>query len=326
MQVDASGKRIPVTSHPVLKLLKSPCSWLTWAEFVSTIMRDVLLTGNSYVVNKDDQLIPVAPSGVQCRQGSRQLVYTVTYQFPKYEVENVPQDRILHFRSGALKTDRACATAPLNRTPSLRVLADAMSNAVITGYQQGVYPSLVIQYEDQNLNDDDHKQLQARLRRDFSASNNFQKPMITSKKVSVADVKPASNRQSQMIESRAYLVSEVARVFNISETLLNKLDNATLANVREYSKQLHTYCLKPHIVRFQQTFNRLLEDGVELVLDQREFTEGDTLERRKSIVELYTNGLITDVDARELLDLGDSKGGNYFKKGSNGEVPLPEKV
>ena len=319
MEVDDTGKRKLVDKgHPVWRLLRKPCDWLTWSEFVSEIIRDILLYGNSYVVVKDNQLIPVEPSGVQCRTGQTQLVYHVTYQFPRHMTETVSAEMMLHFKSGALDTFRVCGIAPLDRTPSIRELADAMQTAVITGYKQGVYPSLVVQIMDEKLSDEDAERLHDRLQRRFSAVNGFQKPLVIGQKFSVTDAKPASNKESQMLEGRRYLVSEVARVFNISETLLNKLDNATLANVREYSKQLHTYCLKPHITRFQQTFNQLLEDGIELILDQREFTEGDTLERRQSILDLYKNKLITDMEARELLDLGESKGGNYFEDKKDG--------
>lgn len=303
MHIDPTGKRRLVdVSHPVWMLLKKPCSWLSWSEFVSEIIRDTLLHGNSYVVIKDDQLIPVDHSGVQCRTGSTQLVYHVTYNFPKQTSETVSADKILHYRSSALDSFRACGVPPLDRTNSLRELAMEMSKAVISGYKQGVYPSLLVQMDDQKLSDEDTARLYQQTKNRFKDS--FGKPMIVGSKITVSDVKPASNRQAQMVESRSYLVSEVARVFNISETLLNRLDNATLANVREYTKQFHTFTLKPHIARFEQTFtNGLLEDDIHLVLDQREFTEGDTLERRKSVLELRKAKIITAKEAREMLDL-----------------------
>ena len=305
MHVDSAGKRRLVDEgHPVWQLLKRPCGWLSWSSWVNEIIRDTLLHGNSYVVIKNNELLPVQYSGVRCNTGSSQLVYYVTYNFPnKNETETVPADRMLHFKGNALDNFRACGIAPLDRTPSIRELADAMSNAVVTGYRQGVYPSLMVQIQDANLDEEDTDRLCRSLQDRFR--NSFGKPLVVGQKVDVKDVKPTSNRQAQMVESRSYLVSEIARIFNIqSEVLLNKLDNATLANVKEYRQMFHTFTLKPHISRFEQTFtNGLLENDIHLVLDQKEFVEGDVLERRKSVIELVAAGIIDRNEAREMLDL-----------------------
>ena len=303
MRVESGGKRVLIADHPVQKILKRPCSWLNWSEFTSFVMRSVLLYGNAYAVIEGQELIPLNGRSVSCYLGGSNIVYEASYPFGK-QSQRLTSDQIIHFKTGALDNFGVCGLSPLDRSPSVRELASTMQEAVLMGFEQGVYPSLVLQIDDLQLSDDESERLQSRLSAKFNAKRAFQKPLVLGQKVTAKDVKPNSNREAQLIEARKFLVSEVARVFNINETLLSSLDKATLSNVREYMVMLHTHTLKPHIVRFQQAFsNALLEDDVELVLDQSEYTDGDINTRRESISKLVKEQVLTAEEAKQLLGL-----------------------
>ena len=311
MRCEPNGqKQIVESTHEAWQYLRRPCSWLGWSSWVSTIMQDVLLRGNGYAVIDGDQLIPV--SDVSCHSGYSQLVYDVSYNFPYPKRKNyrVSSDMVLHFRNAFLDSFKLCGRSNLEMTPSLKELAKSMTSALLMSYRQGVYPSLVLQLNDEELDEETSERIQKKLEEKFSARKAFQKPMILGRNVEAKDVKPLGNRESQLETSRAALVADIARTFNVPQTNLNLLEHSTLANVSEYNKMFFR-SIQSHIVRFQETFsNALLEDDIQLVLDTQSLTHGDILDRQKQIIEMFKVGIFGDINsdeaketARRLLDV-----------------------
>ena len=127
MRVDANGRRTVIDrgDHPIWETLKRPCGWLNWSEFVSFIMRSVLLYGNAYAVISGRELIPINGRSVSCYTGDRSIVYEVAYPFGK-QSQRLSGDQIIHFRTGALDNFGVCGVAPLDRSPSVRELAKTL--------------------------------------------------------------------------------------------------------------------------------------------------------------------------------------------------------
>ena len=296
-------------NHPAWRYLRRPCSWLSWTSWCSTIIQDTLLRGNGYAVIDGDQLIPVTQ--VSCLWGENELVYDVTYNFPKNKTKSrLSSDYVLHFRNAFLDNFKVTSKANLALNPSLQELARSMTSALLQSYRQGIYPSLVLQLTDEDMEEEDEDRICQKLEQKFAARRAFQKPMVLGRNIEAKDVKPTANRDSQLETSRAALVADVARCMNLPQTSINLLEHSTLANVSEYNKQFFR-SIQSHIVRFQETFsNALLEDGISLVLDTQSLTHGDILDRQKQIIEMFKAGIFGDVTedearqtARRLLDV-----------------------
>ena len=167
MTCEPAGQRKLVdNNHPAWRYLRRPCSWLGWSSWVSTIMQDVLLRGNGYAVIDGDQLIPV--SDVSCHAGNTQLVYDVSYTFPyKRGKYRVFADEILHFRNSFLDSFKLCARPNLELNPSLKELAKSMTSALLMSYRQGIYPSLVLQLTDEDLEEEDSDRICKKLEENF---------------------------------------------------------------------------------------------------------------------------------------------------------------
>ena len=306
MRVDSLGKKTIIDryDHPVWELLKKPCSYMDWSTFVSFILRSVLLYGNAYAVIREQELIPLSGRSVSVYVGERQLVYEASFPFGR-QSQRLGSDEIIHFTSGARTEDGIMGIAPLDRCPSVRELATVMRDSVLIGFEQGVFPSLVFKVEDDDLEEEEIERLTAKLTQKCNAKDAFQRPLVISKNITTTDTKPTSNRDAQLIESRKMMVSEIARVYNLNESVLSQNEHATLANVREFAYLLHAHTLKPHIVRFQQAFsNALLEDNVELMLDQTEYTDGDINARRASVAQLTSEPILSADEAKQLLGIG----------------------
>ena len=300
-----------VVNHPVSKYLKRPCSWLGWSSWVSTLMHDVLLRGNAYAVIEGDQLIPV--SQVTVLQGRTELVYDVTFNFPYQKTKSrISSDNILHFRNSYLDGFKTQALPNLSLVPSLKLMAQSLSGALVQSLKQGIYPSAVAQFNSDDLEPEDAERIQAELEAKFRAETAYQRPIVVGKDIDIKAVNPTSAKDAMLNEARSAMIRDVSNAFNIPQTNLNLLEHSTLANVQEYNKQFYQNCLRPHIVRFQEVFsNALLEDKYQLILDTQSLTHGDILDRRKSVIEMFKAGILGDVatqeaqqTARELLDLG----------------------
>ena len=300
MQVMPDGRKEPLMDHPVLPLLNNPNGWQTWANLVSWILRQVLLTGNGFVVFKDNQLIPVPSVNVSVRYYSTRLYYDIAYQYPYWSSETLPPDNVLHFKSGDTRESGVMGISPLQKSPIIMQLCQNQLQMALKATQVGVYPSAVIRIDDTNITDDEQERLYQQISQRYSAEKAFQKPLVISSKTDFTPVNVMSAREAQLVESRDQLVSEVARLLAIPESHLNRMQYSTLANFKESSRILLRYTLHPHIVRFQQTFsNSLLEPDVKLMLDQSEFVESKA-ERYSNLAVLVKHGIITAEQAKQI--------------------------
>ena len=307
MHVSPTGaKKLVDENHPAWMYLRRPCRWLSWSHWIGTIVQDCLLKGDGYAVIQNDQLIPV--HDVSCLTGLNELVYDVVFaNFPDSDrqVKRYSMDYILHFRSGDLDTFKVCSRSPLQATPSLKKLAASMMSALQAGYDLGMFPSVWLQLQDQNLPPEEKERIYQDLMERHAASKNYQRPMVTGQNIEIQDIKPNSNKESQMVEGRRELAYDCARAFNIPATQTNSLEFATLANAEAYNRQFHTQTIRPWVVRIESTFSdTLLEDDIRLVLGTEELTHGNVLQRRESVIGLLEAKIINEQQAKEMLDLG----------------------
>lgn len=118
---------------------------------------------------------------------------------------------------------------------------------------------------------------------------------------------------SQMLESRQFGISEIARYFGISPLLLQDLSNGT-ANIEEIAIQFVKFCLNPIVHLIESEFNRKLFNGANLFIDLDETTllSADKQAMSNYISSLTRNGIITINEARKMLDLNPVENGDQL--------------
>lgn len=123
----------------------------------------------------------------------------------------------------------------------------------------------------------------------------------------------------QLTDSKKDTISDVARVFNIPETMLNS--HAEKYNSAEQNSMhfLH-YCLAPIIAEIEHEVNKdiLLESekdqGYSFKMDSSKLLQMTRREKADAVASEYKNGLISFHEARSDLDKN-KKGEDYFRLG-----------
>lgn len=119
-------------------------------------------------------------------------------------------------------------------------------------------------------------------------------------------------KDAQMIETRLFNVSEIARFFNISPVLLQDLSKSSYSTVEAANLQFLTQTLLPYISIIESEFNRKLvgEENIFIDLDEREFLRTDSQSTANYLKTLKEAGIITTNECRVQLGLGKIEGGD----------------
>ena len=121
--------------------------------------------------------------------------------------------------------------------------------------------------------------------------------------------------QGQMLETRKFQVTEVARAFNIPPNMLMDLERATFSNVEQQFIQFVTISLRPWAVRLEQAAKkRLLTDTEKgrytIVHSMEGLLRGDSETRSQFYQSLFQVGALSPNDILELEDMNPVEGGD----------------
>lgn len=128
------------------------------------------------------------------------------------------------------------------------------------------------------------------------------------------DYKPLSNNanESQMLETRLFNVSEIARFFNISPVLLGDLSKSSYSTIEASQIEFVTHTLMPYISMIECEFNRKLiapnEDGFTINLDETYLLKGDKQSTAQYYSTLVEKGIMSRNEVRLALGLQEREG------------------
>lgn len=124
----------------------------------------------------------------------------------------------------------------------------------------------------------------------------------------------------QLTDSKKDTIAEIARVFNIPESLLNS--NANKYNSAEQnSMHFLQYCLGPIVSEIEAEINKDLlleeekEQGYSFKIDSSKLLQMTRKEKADAIAAEYKNGLISFHEARRDLDKNPKGNDDYFRLG-----------
>lgn len=117
--------------------------------------------------------------------------------------------------------------------------------------------------------------------------------------------------QSQMIESRLFNVTEVARFFGISPVLLQDLSHSSYSTIEAAQLEFLTHTLLPYISLVENEFNRkLATDAFYIDLDETYLMTSDKQAEANYIKSLISCGVICVNEARKMIGLSPIDGGD----------------
>ena len=122
--------------------------------------------------------------------------------------------------------------------------------------------------------------------------------------------KPIGNSpaESQLIEERKFMVTEIARFFNIPPHLIADLEHATFSNVEEQQREFINFCMLPWIVRWEQALDAQLLSEIErkelfFKFSVQALLRGDAESRAGYYASGKQWGWLSSNDIRQLEDM-----------------------
>lgn len=114
-----------------------------------------------------------------------------------------------------------------------------------------------------------------------------------------------SAKESQMLESRQFSVTDIARFFGISPVLLGDLSKASYSSLEAVQNDFLVHCLQPYITMIENEFDRKLlsvsEDNLSIILETNEILRTDKQAQSQYYTSLINSGVLSINEARKEL-------------------------
>lgn len=323
------GGRVKAVDHPLYFIAHNEAnSEMSSFIFRETAMSHLLLWGNSYsqiIRNGRGEVLglyPLMPDRMKVDRDERGRLYyeyqlmqddAKTFKGKDMTVRLNPED-VLHIPG--LGFDGLVGYSPIGMARNTIGLSLATEEYASKLFANGATPSGVLSHPNtlehpENLRDS--------WQRAFGGSNNAGRVAVLEEGVTYTPItmKP---EEAQFLETRKFMVTEIARFFRIPPHMLADLDRATFSNIENQSIEFVKYTLEPWVSRIESAMNRrlLLEN------EKREYyfkfnvdglLRGDFKSRMEGYSIGIQNGFLCPNDVRSLEELDlipEELGGNRF--------------
>lgn len=128
-----------------------------------------------------------------------------------------------------------------------------------------------------------------------------------------------NSADAQMLETREFNITEIARFFNINPVLLGDLSHSSYNDIEQSQIEFVTHTLLPIINLFEDELNRkLITNSRQYIdLDESELMKGNMTTLANYYSTLVSNGIITIDESRKQL------GFNPFNDGYSNKILIP---
>lgn len=118
--------------------------------------------------------------------------------------------------------------------------------------------------------------------------------------------------EAQLLETRQFNITEVARYLNMNPVLLQDLTHSSYNTIEAANIEFVEHTLMPYVAIFEAEFNRKLiyKKYVFIDFDETVLLNGDKTTMANYITTLTRNGVITVNEGRDILKLNHIKGGD----------------
>lgn len=302
-----------ISSHPIIKLFDT--AQINKFLLIKQVYVDMLLYGNGYIyIRRDQQLKPIELVYLNCKtitinytEQTNKLVYLYTGN-----IKNIPskiyKEDILHFYKNSY--DGIHGIGVLNYAARSIMLSNYTEEAAKDYFGSGCSVKGILKFNEQvlDVNKDEIRQNWAQVHGGSNGSG-----------LAVCDYNvdfiPISQdaAKSQMIESRLYNVTEIARFFGISPVLLQDLSHSSYSTIEAAQLEYVTHTLLPYISLFEAEVNRKLGNNrIWIDLDETYLMTTDKQNLAGYLKTLKDAGIISINEARNKLGLNPVEGGDIL--------------
>lgn len=280
-------------------------------NFIKQLVVDMLLYGNSYVYiqRSGDRVIDL----IYLPNGSVTIDYNSNTRVLNYKVSNIkgvpnkvaPKD-MLHFYKNS--NDGIQGRGILSYASRAIKIGNYTEESAKDYFGSGCGIKGILKFNEQVL-DLNKEEIRSSWQQVHGGSNGSGLAICDYN----VDFIPVTQNaaQSQMIESRLFNVTEVARFFGISPVLLQDLSHSSYSTIEAAQLEFLTHTLLPYISLFECEFNRKLSDGTFYIdFDETYLMTTDKQAEANYISSLISCGVLCINEARKMIGLSPIEGGD----------------
>lgn len=315
------GNKKILRTHPLYNILhRSPNANQTAAEFWSMQTAHVDMHGNAVNViergagGKVIALTPMDPTNAKFefnKAGTRKKWFFGGSR------EEISDNDVLHFSGFSMGGGWGAPRIDIGRQVLGAQLA--ANSSALRAFKQGLKVGGFFLNEGQReLTNEQLKDFQQRLET-FGRPENIGKWMTLLrgfKPIAGTEfaVKPAD---AQLLESRAFGIEEICRLFNTPPPLIGHTSKASswASSLEHLNLHFITYSLAPTLIRFEQRIEKKLltpydiADGIEAKYSLQGLLRGDSKSRMSFYAQGLQNGVLCQDEVRSLEDMPDLPNG-----------------
>ena len=121
--------------------------------------------------------------------------------------------------------------------------------------------------------------------------------------------------EAQMLESRQHAMLEIMRLFRCPPSMMGVIEQGaqSYASVEQNGIHFVTYTLRPHLVKIEKAYSRMLTNGVFIKFNVDGLLRGDISSRYAAYSVGTTAGFLSVNDIHKLEDMPVSTGGDTYR-------------
>ena len=328
------GAMAPDESHSLHRVLAwRPNDWQTPYEFKSLMQGWVLADGNAYALpvrslGRVIALQPIAPSRVIVEQRDDwSLVYKVS---TAGGIRELGARDVFHLRG--MSRDGITGLSRVKKAAAIIQTALSAQRAADRLFRQGVMAGGALKHPG-HLGSEGVQHLRDALESRYSGAEAAGRWMVLEEGME-AQIFSSTAESSQMAETRAAQVEEIARVFGVPRPLLMMDDTSWGSGVEQLAILFVRFGLAPWFVAWEEAIRRTLIDERDWPVlaadfDERELLRGTLSDQATFFAKALGSGghpaWMTQNEVREQSGMGQRPDGEGLKQATKAAGAAPEK-
>jgi HK97 family phage portal protein len=313
-RLDPRGKEKATTHHLYKILHDQPNPEMTSFVFRETLMGHLLTYRNAYAeieydnANRVKALWPLLPDRTWPERDKKtQKLYYKTV-LPGGKGVKLPSKRVFHVPGRSNNGVKGINLIQLMKESIGTGLALEKYGAKF--FDNNGTPSGVLEHPGE-LSDSAHDHLKKDWESKHGGLDNAHRIAILEEGLAWKQI-GISPEDAQMLESKKFQITEIARWFNIPPHMLKDMERATFSNIEQQSLEFVIYYLTPWLKRFEQQIQKdLIKNNsyfAEFLVDA--LLRGDIESRYNAYSKGIQNGFLSPNDAREKENMNPKEGGD----------------
>lgn len=305
-----AGKKEVLEEHSLYGAFNS--NNITKYSLIKAIIQSVLLKGNGYchierAGSKVTGLryLPHEDVQVYYKKETKELYYSCSYIKDRI----IQPSDMLHFVKHTF--DGVNGVSVLTYASRSLNIANQTENAAETFFSSGCKPSGILKIHG-NATTEQRKEALIAWTNSFRGGNQSSGVAVLPSNMDYQSISLNSS-DAQMLETRQFGVTDIARFFNISPVLLGDLTKSSYSTIEATNIQFLSYTLTPYINMIEEELNKKLigtGDNLHINLDETAILRTNKQETASYYNSLLSMGVLSINEVRKELGFNPVEGGD----------------